>query len=158
MKKNILIFSFLIICIACENKNNENTKQKNEPQKSEQISGEKKTTETAEANKKVASENKWYSKNFYGNGETEYLDQISYTKEGNDKVYFTDFYYYSSKNPQKIQLQIHSEQNFKEGMEGRTEYTVSSTNQKSTYLIITRPGYLGCQNPDGKIQEFVYQQ
>ena len=158
-QEKIIGFGILGNVFLSEKLNEGLNKDKKEPEKEavkepeKEVEAEEVETTPSEESKQVDSKSTWYSKNFYGNGVTEYLEGIFPAKEGSN----VEFYYYSSTNPKKIQLQVHSKKDFKSGMEGGTTYKVSFPNQKGTYSLTFLLASLTCENPNGKTQEFTPQ-
>lgn len=130
----------------------EEVKEPDREEKSEQVSENIATP--LEQNEEAINKSTWYSKNFYGNGVTEYLDAVFPNRKGT----YPEFYYYSSTNSKKIQLKVHSKKDFPSGMEGGTTYKVSFPNQKGIYSLTIVLMSLTCENPDGKSQDFIFQQ
>lgn len=99
------------------------------------------------------------SKNYYGNGITEYLELVA--MEEPPKSNMSDkFYYYTSNNPSKIELKVvNVEATFVGEMVSLADtyaiYTVTFPNDSKEYKLSVQIGSgLRCINPDDSVQEY----
>lgn len=90
------------------------------------------------------------SHNFYGNGVTEYIEY--YYRDGGGVSVSDEVYYYTSKNAQKIKMNITSATEAVVGMEGMISYQVTFPNEEKVYRLTIAAGGLTCTNPDGSQQ------
>ncbi|HAS47663.1 MAG TPA: hypothetical protein DCS93_44710 [Microscillaceae bacterium] len=92
---------------------------------------------------------KYESKNFYGNGITEYL----LVKYSNNKK---QVFYYNSARPKPIKLIVISDKDFfsKKGSCGANNTKVRFPNDHKVYEIKSAPGEMYCVHPNGKRQDY----
>jgi hypothetical protein len=96
---------------------------------------------------------KYKSVNFYGNGVTEYI----YFVHTGQCTHEVEIYYFTSKNPQKIQLNIKQfTLDCYQFSECTSTFRVNFPNQQAVYKLTKGLMYLSSQDASGKVQEYQY--
>lgn len=98
---------------------------------------------------------KYKSVNFYGNGVTEHIHIVKVGQCWND----VEIYYFTSKNPTKIQLNIRQYTiDCIQFSECTSTFRVNFPNDQAVYKLTMGIMYLSSQDASGKLQEYEYVQ